>query len=48
MRDAHQAIARSAVAWTTTFAAPIVDLEAALSEHFEQDPDAKVVSPSQD
>jgi transposase len=40
---AHGIIARSAVALITTFNAQIAELEAALSEHFEQHPDAKVV-----
>lgn len=40
---AHGIIARSAVALITSFNAQIAELEAALSEHFEQHPDAKVV-----
>jgi transposase len=40
---AHGVIARSAVALITSFNAQIAELEAALSEHFEQHPDAKVV-----
>jgi len=40
---AHGIIARSAVALITTFNAQIAELESALSEHFEQHPDAKVV-----
>ena len=41
--NAHGIIARSAVALITSFNAQIAELEAALSEHFEQHPDAKVV-----
>jgi transposase len=40
---AHGIIARSAVALITTFNAQIAELEAPLSEHFEQHPDAKDV-----
>ena len=40
---AHGVITRSAVALITSFNAQIAELEAALSEHFEQRPDAKVV-----
>jgi transposase len=40
---AHGIIARSAVALITSFNAQIAELEAALSAHFEQHPDAKVV-----
>jgi transposase len=40
---AHGVIARSAVALITSFNAQIAELESALSEHFEQHPDAKVV-----
>ena len=40
---AHGLITRSAVALIATFNAQIAELEAALSEHFEQHPDAKVV-----
>ena len=40
---AHGLIIRSAVALITTFNEQIVELEGALSEHFEQHPDAKVV-----
>jgi hypothetical protein len=41
--NAHGVIARSAVALITSFNVQIAELEAALSEHFEQHPDAKVV-----
>ena len=41
--NAHGARHPSAVALITTFNAQIAELEAALSEHFEQHPDAKVV-----
>jgi transposase len=40
---AHGVIARSAVGLIRSFNAHIAELEAALSEHFEQHPDAKVV-----
>ena len=40
---AHGLITRSALALIVTFNAQIAELEAALSEHFEQHPDAKVV-----
>jgi transposase len=41
--NAHGIIARSAVALITSFNGQIAELEEALSEHFEQHPDAKVV-----
>jgi len=40
---AHGLVTRSALALIATFNAQIVELEVALSEHFEQHPDAKVV-----
>jgi len=40
---AHGVITRSATALISTFNTEIAELEAALSEHFEQHPDAKVV-----
>ena len=40
---AHGLVTRSAVALIVSFNAQIVELESALSEHFEQHPDAKVV-----
>ncbi len=40
---AHGLITRSVLALIATFNAQIAELEAALSEHFEQHPDAKVV-----
>jgi len=40
---AHGLITRSAVVLITSFNGQIAELEAALSEHFEQHPDAKVV-----
>ncbi len=40
---AHGLITRSAVALIVSFNAQIAELDAALSEHFEQHPDAKVV-----
>ncbi len=40
---AHGLVTRSALALIVTFNAQIAELEAALSEHFEQHPDAKVV-----
>jgi transposase len=40
---AHGLVTHSALALITTFNAQIAELEAALSEHFEQHPDAKVV-----
>jgi transposase len=40
---AHGLITRSAVSVISVFNAEITELEAALSEHFEQHPDAKVV-----
>jgi hypothetical protein len=40
---AHGLIARSTLALITTFTTQIAELELALSEHFEQHPDAKVV-----
>jgi transposase len=40
---AHGVVTRSAVALIISFNAQIAELEAALSEHFEQHPDAKVV-----
>jgi hypothetical protein len=40
---AHGLVTRSAVALIRTFNAQIAELEAGLSEHFEQHPDAKVV-----
>jgi hypothetical protein len=40
---AHGLITRSAVSLITTYNEQIVELEGALSEHFEQHPDAKVV-----
>ena len=40
---AHGVISRSATALISTFNTEIAELEAALSEHFEQHPDAKVV-----
>jgi hypothetical protein len=41
--NAHGLVTRSALALIATFNAQIAELEAALSEHFEQHPDAKVV-----
>ena len=41
--NAHGLVTRSALALITTFNAQIAELETALSEHFEQHPDAKVV-----
>ena len=41
--NAHGLVTRSAVALIVTFNAQIAELEAALSEHFEQHPDAKIV-----
>jgi hypothetical protein len=41
--QAHGLITRSAVTLISAFNAEIAELEAALSEHFEQHPDAKVV-----
>ncbi len=41
--NAHGLVTRSALALIVTFNAQIAELEAALSEHFEQHPDAKVV-----
>jgi transposase len=43
IESAHGLITRSAMVLITTFNAQIAELEAALSEHFEQHPDAKVV-----
>ncbi len=40
---AHGLITRSAVGLITSFSGQIAELEAALSEHFEQHPDAKVI-----
>ena len=41
--NAHGLITRSALTLMATFNAQIAELEVALSEHFEQHPDAKVV-----
>jgi transposase len=41
--DAHGLVTRSAMALIGTFNVQIAELEAGLSEHFEQHPDAKVV-----
>ena len=41
--EAHGAAARSAIRLIATFTAEIGSLEAALSEHFEKHPDAKIV-----
>ena len=41
--QAHGIVTRSAIGLITTFNAQIAELETALSEHFEQHPDAKVV-----